>query len=61
MLRENSQLHNKKIEPRKGQRTSSRSNVRSRCPSLRYDFVKENQENVNRAFDVLFEAITNVR
>lgn len=61
MLRKDSQFHNKKIEPKKGQRMSLRSNVKSRCPFLSYDFAKENQDNLNRAFDILFEAITSIK
>ena len=51
------QFHTKKVEPREGRREPLCNNRgKSRCPSLRYNYIEGNQENINRAFDVLFGA-----
>ena len=48
----------KNVEPPKGQRVPLCSNgVSSRCPTLRYNHVEGKPENINRAFDVLFEEV----
>lgn len=57
MLRKGRQFHTKKVEPRKGQREPLRNNTgKSCCPFLRYNHIEGKPENINRAFDILFEA-----
>jgi len=57
MLRKGRQFNIKTVEPKKGQRVPLCSNSgKSRCPSLRYNSIEVEQVNINRAFDILFEA-----
>jgi len=52
----------KKVEPKEGQRVSLCSNkVLSRCPSLSYNQSNLQQESLDRAFDLLFEAMMEVK
>lgn len=55
-------ISDKKIEPKEGQRELLRSSKNSlRCPSLCYEQVEGGEENINRAFDLLFEAILEIK
>lgn len=52
------QFHNRKIEPRKGQREPLCSNgALSRCPFLSYEYIEGQSENIDRAFDILFQTV----
>ncbi len=46
------------VEPKEEQREPLCSNKgQSRCSSLRYETVNAKEENVERAFDILFESL----
>ncbi len=57
-LNKGCQFNTKKVEPKKGQQEPlSNNSGKSCCPFLRYDYIEGKPENINRAFDILFEAV----
>lgn len=56
-----SKIDDIKIKPKEGQRGLLCSNKPSfRCPSLRYNYV-ESADNLNKAFEILFEEVMRLR
>jgi hypothetical protein len=52
---------NTKIEPEEGQRSFLCGNKSSyRCPSLCYNYI-ESPDNLNKAFEILFEEVMRLR
>jgi len=54
----NSIIDNNNLEPKEGQRDLMCSNKESiRCPSLDYKYVTASNNEVDKAFDLLFEEV----
>ena len=56
------ELTSKQIESKDLQRDILCSNENlSRCPSLYYNYIASSEENINKAFDILFEEVIKMK